>query len=210
MKITKKYFAAIFAMMTVFACFCFSACGDGNGSSSDVTKGHDSSAWFTEEELEKVGLGGLGAPEGLAGVMTTDTHWYGDGYSFSQLCPEREKLEQTADVYLGYFKNRYGKNFGVAAFYAHGTTDNTFYYNIVPKSDLNDYYDDNPSSLYKFYYIIDTFVAEDGYLTEDAVWSLDIRYEFDTSSEAYKLKIFIEKENKSSNGIYTYKYRQKN
>ncbi len=210
MKITKKYFAAIFAIMTVFACFCFSACGDGNGSSSDVTKGHDSSAWFTEEELEKVGLGGLGAPEGLAGVMTTDTHWYGGGYSFSQLCPEREKLEQTADVYLGYFKNRYGKNFGVAAFYAHGTTDNTFYYNIVPKSDLNDYYDDNPSSLYKFYYITDTSVAEDGYLTEDAVWSLDIRYEFDTSSEAYKLKIFIEKENKSSNGIYTYKYRQKN
>lgn len=210
MKITKKYFAAIFAMMTVFACFCFSACGDGNGNSSGVTKGHDSSAWFTEEELEKVGLGGLGAPEGLAGVMTTDTHWYGDGYSFSQLCPEREKLEQTADVYLGYFKNRYGKNFGVAAFYAHGKTDNTFYYNIVPKSDLSDYYDDNPSSLYKFYYITDTSVAEDGYLTEDAVWSLDIRYEFDTSSEAYKLKIFIEKENKSSNGIYTYKYRQKN
>lgn len=89
MKITKKYFAAIFAMMTVFACFCFSACGDGNGNSSDVTKEHDSSAWFTEEELEKVGLGGLGAPEGLAGVMTTDTHWFGDGYSFSQVCPER-------------------------------------------------------------------------------------------------------------------------
>ena len=204
----KKYFAAIFAMMTVFACFCFSACGDGN--SSDVTEGHDSSAWFTEEELEKVGLGGLGAPEGLTGVMTTDTHWFGDGYSFSQVCPEREKLEQTADVYLGYFKNRYGKNFGVAAFYAHGTTDNTFYYNIVQKSDLSDYYDDNPSPLYKFYYITDTSVAEDGYLAEDAVWSLDIRYDFDTSSEMYKLKIFIEKENKSINGTYTYKYRQKN
>lgn len=210
MKITKKYFAAIFAMMTVFACFCFSACGDGNGNSSEVTKKHDSSAWFTEEELEKVGLGGLGAPEGLAGVMTTDTYWFGGGYSFSQVCPEREKLEQTADVYLGYFKNRYGKNFGVADFYAHGTTDNTFYYNIVPKINLSNYYDDNPSPLYKFYYITDTSVAEDGYLAEDAVWSLDIRYEFDTSSKAYELKIFIEKENKSRNGIYTYKYRQKN
>lgn len=48
-------------------------------------KGHDSTKWFTEEELSKVGLGGLTAPTGLTGEMSSSDVWFNNGYSFSRL-----------------------------------------------------------------------------------------------------------------------------
>lgn len=98
-------------------------------------------------------------------------------------------------------------HFGVSKIY--GTSSDTFYYNIIVNDSLDAYKDDNPSLLYKFYYVVDVVPSDDGYLKDNAVYSLEIRYEVNSSSE-YMLKIFIENAKKSHNGIYNYKYKLKN
>lgn len=67
-------------------CFGLVSCGD-NEEETPNQEGHDSTKWFTDEELSKVGLGGLTAPTGLTGEMNSDTAWFNNGYSFTQPCP---------------------------------------------------------------------------------------------------------------------------
>lgn len=189
----------------LISCFAFTSCGE-EGYNSTYPQ-HDNHAWFTEEELQKVGLSSLLAPTGLEGEMQSDIHWFNDGYSFSQTCPNQDVLATNAELYLNYFQTNYKNCFGIQEF--HASSPDTFYYYIRSKENLSAYYDDNPSPLYKFYYVTDTSLAEDGYLKEDAVWSLEIRYEFSTSKNTYDFKLFIEKESKSHNNVYQYKFTLK-
>lgn len=68
---------------------------------------------------------------------------------------------------------------------------NENWYIIEQKSALSDYFDDNPSKLYKFYYIRDNTLYN-GYFTKGSVWFFEMRYEFDTDVGGYKFKLFIE------------------
>ena len=77
----------------------------------------------------------------------------------------------------------------------------TFYYYIINDKTLSSYRSDNPSPLYKFYYITNQNVDDEGYFVKDAVWSFEIRFEDN------KLKIFIENGNENHNGMITYKYK---
>lgn len=167
---------------------------------------HDSSAWFTNEELKAVGLEGLTAPTGLTGDMSSDLHWFNNGYSFHQTCPSEEIMKQNAQTYLDYFKTNYEGEFGITKL--HALSEDTTWYYILPKTDLEEYHDTNPSSLYKFYYVRDAEL-QDGHLKDGAVWSLDIRYELNTDASSYLLKIFIEDAGMSRNGVYTLKYTLK-
>lgn len=190
-------------LICLFSCLLFS-CGE-----EEIITGsqntHDEKAWFTSEELEKVHLENLPAPVNCQGEINSSTSWFNDGYSFSQPCSSEEIMIENATNYFDYFKNNYDGKFGTKAF--HASSSDTYYYYIVQKDNLDNYHDDNPSSLYDFYYVIDTEVGEDGYLKDGAVYSFDIRYEFSTSSNEYLLKIFIEKENKSHNGAINYKFK---
>ena len=66
------------------------------------------------------------------------------------------------------------------------------WYRIETNITLQDCYDTNPSKLYQWYYIIDTTVDEDGNFGKDAVYTFEIRYEFDTNKNTYLFKMFIE------------------
>ena len=79
---------------------------------------------------------------------------------------------------------------------------------IEQKNDLSDYFDDNPSKLYKFYYVR-TNTLDNGYFAKGSVWIFEIRYEFDTASDGYKFKLFVESADSSHNGIYTNYYKMK-
>ena len=120
------------------------------------------------------------------------------------LCFDRS-YDKFAHIYFNYFESNFDGKFGVANSYAYGS--DTTYYNIVKKSDLNDYYNTNPSQLYKFYYVSNTNVDDNGFLLEDSVFIFEIRYEFSTTTNNYQFKMFIEKANKSNNGVFTYKYK---
>lgn len=91
-------------------CFGLVSCGDNEGETTSqkgqttIQEGHDSTKWFTDEELSKVGLGGLTAPTGLTGEMSSDINWYNNGYSFSQPCPDKDTFELNAGTYFSYFK----------------------------------------------------------------------------------------------------------
>lgn len=168
---------------------------------------HDSTKWFTEEELKKVGLEGFSAPEGCNGEMSTSTRSFNDGYSFYQPCPDKSVLDSNAAFYLSYFNTHFKDQSGVAKPFMYGTGDeNTTYYKIKTENDLNAYFGDNPSPLYKFYYVTDTTLQEDGYFKDDAVWSLEIRYETNTDGR-YMFKLFIQNAGLSRNGVYTFKYK---
>lgn len=184
--------------------FMLASCGEETIVGSNET--HDSSAWFTNEELKAVGLEGLAAPTGLTGDMSSDLHWFNNGYSFHQTCPSKEIMKQNAQTYLDYFKTNYEGQFGIT--HLHALSEDTTWYYILPKTDLEDYHDTNPSSLYKFYYVRDAEL-ENGYLKDGAVWSLDMRYELNTDATSYLLKIFIEDAGMSRNGVYTLKYTLK-
>ena len=86
-------------------------------------------------------------------------------------------------------------------------TDETWYI-IEQKNDLSSYFDDNPSKLYEFYYVRNN-TYDNGYLVKGSVWIFEIRYEFDTDSNAYKFKIFIESADSTRNGIYKNYYKIK-
>lgn len=168
---------------------------------------HDSSSWFTEEELSKVGLSGLAAPSGCTGQMRTSTRSFNDGYSFYQPCPDKSVLDTNAASYFSYFTTNYKNQSGVAKPFAYGTDGNyTTYYRIKSETDITAYANDNPSPLYKFYYVTDTTLQEDGYFKDDAVWSLEIRYETN-ADEGYMFKLFIQNAGMSRNGVYAGKYK---
>lgn len=177
--------------------FCLFSCGEETQTSS----GHDNNNWFTESELSKVGLSGLSAPSNCKGVMSTDIYWYSEGYSFSQECESEDVLVENATTYLNYFINKYDNLFGYTRSYITG--EDTFYYYIINDKTLSSYRSDNPSPLYKFYYITNQNVDDEGYFVKDAVWSFEIRF------EENKLKIFIENGNKNHSGMINFKYKIK-
>ena len=73
---------------------------------------------------------------------------------------------------------------------------------------MSDYFNNNPSNLYKFYYVRYN-TLDNGYFTRGSVWIFEIRYEFDTNSNEYKFKLFIESADSSRNGIYTNYYKMR-
>ena len=175
--------------------FCLFSCGEETQTSSC----HDNNNWFTESELSKVGLSGLSAPSNCKGLMNTDIYWFNEGYSFSQECENEDVLVENATTYLNYFINKYDNLFGYTRSYITGK--DTFYYYIINDKTLSSYRSDNPSPLYKFYYITNQNVDEEGYFVKDAVWSFEIRF------EENKLKIFIENGNENHSGMINYKYK---
>lgn len=206
----KKIIIMTLCLSLVMTCGVFlAACNKGGGEGGgDTYVPRNSNQWFTEAELAKKGLSALPAPTGLSGDMNSYLYWYNDGYSFSQACPDEETFTQNAETYFNYFKSKYNGRFGAidTRSYKFSPSTNEYYYNILQKADLSDYFSDNPSSLYKFYYVTDK-TLEDGYLKADAVWTFEIRYEFDTTKNTYLFKIFIENARKSPNGVYTNYYK---
>lgn len=177
--------------------------GGGNSGGGDTYVPRNSNQWFTEAELAKKGLSALPAPTGLSGDMSSDLYWYNDGYSFHQACPDEDKFTQNAEAYLNYFKSKYDGRFGAINAYSlekYSPSTNEYYYNILKKTDLADYFSDNPCPTYTFYYVTDT-TLEEGYFKADAVWTFEIML------DDGKLKIFIENARKTRNGVYTNHYR---
>lgn len=207
MKLKKIIIMALCLSLAMTCGVFLAACNKGGGNGGgDTYVPRNSNQWFTEAELAKKGLSALPAPTGLSGDMSSDLNWYNDGYAFHQACPDEDTFTQNAEAYLNYFKSKYDGCFGVADFYSHTTDYSESYYKIKKTTTLSDYFSNNPSSLYKFYYVTDT-TLEDGYLKADAVWTFEIRYEFNTTKNTYLFKIFIENARKSHNGSFTYYYK---
>lgn len=200
----KKIIIMALCLSLVMTCGVFlAACNKGGGEGGDTYVPRNSNQWFTEAELAKKGLSALPAPTGLSGDMSSDLYWYNDGYSFHQACPDEDKFTQNAEAYLNYFKSKYDGRFGAINAYSlekYSPSTNEYYYNILKKTDLADYFSDNPCPTYTFYYVTDT-TLEDGYFKADAVWTFTIML------DDGKLKIFIENAGKTRNGIYTNHYR---
>ena len=201
----KKIIIMALCLSLVMTCGVFlAACNKGGGNGdNNKTQIRDDTKWFSEEELAKKGLSALPAPTGLTGNMNSYLYWYNDGYSFDQACPDEDTFTQNVETYFNYFKSKYDGRFGAITAFSkekYSPSTNEYYYNILKKTDLADYFSDNPCPTYTFYYVTDT-THEDGYFKADAVWTFTIR--FDDS----KLKIFIENAGKTRNGVYTNHYR---
>lgn len=200
----KKIIIMALCLSLVMTCGVFlAACNKGGGGGGDTYVPRNSNQWFTEAELAKKGLSALPAPTGLSGDMNSDLNWYNDGYSFHQACPDEDKFTQNAEAYLNYFKSKYDGSFGAINAYSlekYSPSTNEYYYNILKKAKLSDYFSDNPCPTYTFYYVTDK-TLEDGYFKADAVWTFTIRF------DDGKLKIFIENAEKTRNGEYTNHYR---
>lgn len=188
----------------VFLAACNKGSGEGGGKGGgDTYVPRNSNQWFTEAELAKKGLSALPAPTGLSGDMSSDLNWYNDGYSFHQACSDEDTFTQNVETYFTYFKSKYDGRFGAITAFSlekYSPSTNEYYYKILKKTDLADYFSDNPCPTYTFYYVTDT-TLEDGYFKADAVWTFEIRL------HDGKLKIFIENAGKTRNGIYTNHYR---
>lgn len=202
----KKIIIMALCLSLVMTCGVFlAACNKGGGEGGgDTYVPRNSNQWFTEAELAKKGLSALPAPTGLSGDMSSDLYWYNDGYSFHQTCPDEDTFTQNAEAYLNYFKSKYDGRFGAINAYSlekYSPSTNEYYYNILKKTDLADYFSDNPCPTYTFYYVTDDTTLEDGYFKADAVWTFEIML------DDGKLKIFIENARKTRNGVYTNHYR---
>lgn len=202
----KKIIIMALCLSLVMTCGVFlAACNKGGGEGGgDTYVPRNSNQWFTEAELAKKGLSALPAPTGLSGDMSSDLYWYNDGYSFHQACPDEDTFTQNAEAYLNYFKSKYDGRFGAINAYSlekYSPSTNEYYYNILKKTDLADYFSDNPCPTYTFYYVTDDTTLEDGYFKADAVWTFEIML------DDGKLKIFIENAGKTRNGVYTNHYR---
>ncbi len=201
----KKIIIMALCLSLVMTCGVFlAACNKGGGSGGgDTYVPRNSNQWFTEAELAKKGLSALPAPTGLSGDMSSDLNWYNDGYSFHQACPDEDTFTQNAEAYLNYFKSKYDGRFGAINAYSlekYSPSTNEYYYKILKKTDLADYFSDNPCPTYTFYYVTDT-TLEEGYFKADAVWTFEIML------DDGKLKIFIENARKTRNGVYTNHYK---
>ena len=204
MKLKKIIIMALCLSLVMTCGVSLAACNKGGGNGdNNKTQIRDDTKWFSEEELAKKGLSALLAPTGLSGDMSSDLNWYNDGYAFHQACPDEDKFTQNAEAYLNYFKSKYDGRFGAINAYSlekYSPSTNEYYYKILKKTDLSDYFSDNPCPTYTFYYVTDT-TLEDGYFKADAVWTFDIML------DDGKLKIFIENARKTRNGVYTNHYR---
>lgn len=201
----KKIIIMALCLSLVMTCGVFlAACNKGGGNGdNNKTQIRDDTKWFSEEELAKKGLSALPAPTGLTGNMNSYLYWYNDGYSFDQACPDEDTFTQNVETYFNYFKSKYDGRFGAITAFSkekYSPSTNEYYYNILKKADLSDYFSDNPCPTYTFYYVTDT-TLEDGYFKADAVWTFTIRF------DDGKLKIFIENAGKTRNGVYTNHYR---
>lgn len=192
-------------LLLIFSSFALLSCGNDN--KKDIENIHDSKSWFTAKELSAIHLDNLPEPAQLQGEMNTSTTWFNEGYSFSQNCESVDLLTSNAKTYLNYFKTNYANKFGIAKSYAYA--DDATCYNIINKDNLTDYYDDNPCPAYKFYYVTNLTKGEDGYLLKDAVYTFEILYDLNTTTNNYQLKIFIEKANTNHSGTFTFKYNLK-
>ena len=203
----KKLIDTIICVLAIaMCCFGFVACGD-DESESSYAPSRDDTKWFTETELEEKGLSGLTAPTGLTGEMSTSVTWFGNGYYFRQPCPSVEVFEANAQTYFDYFKTRYDGLFGTDSIEKLNLEENETWYVLTQKENLSDYFNDNPSKLYEFYFVTDA-TLEDGYFKTDAVWTFEIRYEYDTDL-GYCFKLIVENAGSSRNRAYTNHYRMK-
>ena len=198
----------ICTVLLAITCIGLVACGNDGGSGETQKPLHDSAKWFTEEELSAKGLAGLTAPTGLSGKMNSSDSWFNDGYSFSQVCPDEETFRMNAETYFSYLKKHYDGAFGKPKIEKYSMDTNENWYIIEQKSNLSEYFDDNPSKLYKFFYVRNN-TSDNGYLVKGSVWIFEIRYEFDTDSDGYKFKLFIENADSTHNGIYTNYYKKR-
>ena len=201
----KKIIIMALCLSLVMTCGVFLAACNKGGDNGDNNKTQirDDTKWFSEEELAKKGLSALPAPTGLSGDMNSYLYWYNDGYSFHQACPDEDTFTQNVETYFNYFKSKYDGRFGAINAFSlekYSPSTNEYYYKILKKTDLSDYFSDNPCPTYTFYYVTDT-TLEDGYFKADAVWTFEIML------DDGKLKIFIENAGKTRNGIYTNHYR---
>ena len=140
----KRLSMIICSVLLVITCVGFVACGNDNGGGETQKTLHDSTKWFTEEELSAKGLAGLTAPTGLSGEMNSSDAWYNDGYSFSQVCPDEETFKTNAETYFSYLKTHYDGVFGKPRSEKISMDTNENWYIIEQKGDLSDYFDDNP------------------------------------------------------------------
>ncbi len=201
----KKLAFALCALLIIATCFTLVACNK-DENIGGTTPVRDDSAWFSQEELSARGLANLPAPQNLTGKINTDIMWFRNGYFFSQPCPDEETFNANAQIYFDYFKTNYDKRFGVASIKAISADNVDTWYNITQKSELSDYFSDNPSARYTLYYVTDNTLDEDGNIVANSVYMFDVRYEFDTTTNGYLLKIIVESADKSKNGAYTYHY----
>ena len=86
----KKLSTIVCAVLLVITCIGLVACGNNDGGET-LKPLHDSSKWFTEEELSAKGLTGLPVPTGLSGEINSSDAWYNDGYSFSQFARTKQR-----------------------------------------------------------------------------------------------------------------------
>lgn len=201
----KKLAFALCALLIIATCFTLVACNK-DENIGGTTPVRDDSAWFSQEELSARGLANLPAPQNLTGKINTDIMWLRNGYFFSQPCPNEETFNANAQIYFDYFKTNYDKRFGVTSIKAISADNVDTWYNITQKSELSDYFSDNPSARYTLYYVTDNTLDEDGNIVANSVYMFDVRYEFDTTTNGYLLKIIVESADKSKNGAYTYHY----
>ena len=204
----KSLSVIICTVLLAITCIGLVACGNDAGSGETQKPLHDSTKWFTEEELSAKGLAGLTAPTGLSGKMNSSDSWFNDGYSFSQVCPDEETFRMNAETYFSYLKKHYDGAFGKPRNEKYSMDTNENWYIIEQKSNLSEYFDDNPSKLYKFFYVRNN-TSDNGYLVKGSVWIFEIRYEFDTDSDGYKFKLFVESADTSRNGIYKNYYKMR-
>lgn len=196
--------------LSAIMCIGLVSCGnrtDNNNEGSQPAL-HDRTKWFTAEELMKKGLDELKMPSGLFGEINSSDAWFNDGYSFSQDCPDEATFKSNAETYFLYFKTHYDGRFGKPAIEKLSLDTNETWYVIEQKSELSDYFDDNPSKLYQFYYVRDN-TLENGYFVKGSVWIFEIRYEIDTETNQYKFKLFVESADSSTNGVYSNYYKMK-
>lgn len=204
----KSLSVIICTVLLAIACIGLVACGNDGGSGETQKPLHDSAKWFTEEELSAKGLAGLTAPTGLSGKMNSSDSWFNDGYSFSQVCPDEETFRMNVETYFSYLKKHYDGAFGKPKIEKYSMDTNENWYIIEQKNNLSEYFDDNPSKLYEFFYVRNN-TSDNGYLVKGSVWIFEIRYEFDTDSDGYKFKLFIESADTSRNGIYKNYYKMR-
>lgn len=212
LQIMLKKILSIFIGIFLSAIMCIGlvSCGnrtDNNNEGSQPAL-HDRTKWFTAEELMKKGLDELTMLSGLFGEINSSDAWFNDGYSFSQDCPDEATFKSNAETYFLYFKTHYDGRFGKPAIEKLSLDTNETWYVIEQKSELSDYFDDNPSKLYQFYYVRDN-TLENGYFVKGSVWIFEIRYEIDTETNQYKFKLFVESADSSTNGVYSNYYKMK-
>lgn len=141
--------------------------------------------------------------------MNSSDTWFNNGYSFSQPCPDEDTFHLNAETYFTYFNTYYDGKFGKPDIEKLSIQTNETWYVIKQKVSISDYYNDNPSALYKFYYARNTTDLDNDYFVKGSVWSFEIRYEFDTTSNEYLFKMFIESADTNHSGNYTNYYRIK-